>query len=57
MFSYMSLEDYYRLLFALQYFWRWQISEVENMTPSERDIMVLLLNQQIEKEKKEAENN
>ncbi len=57
MFSYMDLESYYRLIFALQQFHKWQISDVENMTPIERDIYVVLLNEHIEEEKRKAESN
>lgn len=55
MFSYINLEEYYRLNFALLQFQKWQISEVENMIPMEREIYVALLSQHIEKEKRNAE--
>lgn len=57
MFSYMSLESYFKLIFALQQFHKWQISDVENMMPFERDIYVMLLNQHIEEEKNKNKNN
>ena len=48
--SYINLESYYRLNFAVKQFHKWSISEMENMIPFEREIYLGLLEQHIEEE-------
>jgi len=47
----MSLEDYFRLNFALMQYHKYSLTEIENMMPWERDIYVALLQQHLEEEK------
>jgi len=47
----MSLEDYFRLNFALMQYHKYSLTEIENMMPWERDIYVALLQQHLEDEK------
>jgi hypothetical protein len=49
--SYMELESYYRINFALMQFHKYSLTEVENMIPFEREIYLSLLQQHIEEEK------
>lgn len=49
--SYMDLENYFRLNFALVQYHKWSLSEIESMMPWERDIYVELLKQHLEEEK------
>lgn len=49
--SYMSLESYYRINFAVQQYHKWPITEIENVMPFEREIYLSLLEQHIEEEK------
>ena len=51
-----SVENYYRLNFALMQHHKWQLSEVENMMPWEREIYVILLSQYIEEENERIKN-
>ena len=53
--SYIDLENYFRLNFALLQYHKWSISEVENMMPWERDIYVILLKQHLEEEEFKAQ--
>lgn len=53
----MDLENYFRLNFALLQYHKWNISEVENMMPWERDIYVELLKQHLEEEKLKQQAN
>jgi len=46
----MSLEDYFKLNFALMQYHKYSLTEIENMMPWERDIYVALLQQHIEEE-------
>lgn len=48
--SYISLESYYRINFAVQQYHKWPISEIENFIPWEREIYLGLLEQHIEEE-------
>ena len=47
----MSLEEYFRLNFALMQYHKYSLTEIENMMPWERDIYVGLLQQHLEEEK------
>jgi len=49
--SYMELESYYRINFALMQFHKYSLNEVENLIPFEREIYLSLLQQHIEEEK------
>jgi len=51
-----SVENYYRLNFALMQHHKWQLSEIENMMPWEREIYVILLSQYIEEENERIKN-
>ena len=46
----MSLENYFRLNFALMQYHKYSLTEIENMMPWERDIYVGLLRQHLEEE-------
>ena len=46
----MSLEDYFKLNFALMQYHKYSLTEIENMMPWERDIYVGLLKQHLEEE-------
>ena len=45
-----DLESYYRINFALMQYHKYSLTELENMTPWERDIYNALLQEYIEKE-------
>jgi hypothetical protein len=47
----MSLEEYFKLNFALMQYHKYSLTEIENMMPWERDIYVGLLQQHLEEEK------
>tara|TARA_Y100001938_G_scaffold126598_1_gene178689 strand:- start:865 stop:1050 length:186 start_codon:yes stop_codon:yes gene_type:complete len=47
---YMSLENYFRLNFALMQYHKYSLTEIENWMPWERDIYVGLLKQHLEEE-------
>ena len=46
----MSLEEYFRLNFALMQYHKYSLTEIENMIPWERDVYVGLLQQHLEDE-------
>ncbi|MAI82164.1 MAG: hypothetical protein CMQ74_05120 [Gammaproteobacteria bacterium] len=46
----MTLENYFRLNFALMQYHKYSLTEIENMMPWERDIYVGLLQQHLEEE-------
>ena len=46
----MSLENYFKLNFALMQYHKYSLTEIENMMPWERDIYVGLLQQHLEEE-------
>jgi|TARA_B100001113_G_scaffold179093_1_gene146689 hypothetical protein len=48
--AYMSLENYFRVNFALMQYHKYSLTEIENMMPWERDIYVGLLRQHLEEE-------
>lgn len=50
----MDLESYFKLNFALMQYHKWNLSEVENMLPFERDIYTILLKQHLEEEEERA---
>ena len=45
-----TLANYYKTNFALIHHHKYNLTEIENMMPFERDIYILLLTQQLEKE-------
>tara|TARA_B100000686_G_C16137366_1_gene640387 strand:+ start:215 stop:403 length:189 start_codon:yes stop_codon:yes gene_type:complete len=47
---YMSLENYFRLNFALMQYHKYSLTEIENWMPWERDIYVGLLQAHLEEE-------
>lgn len=47
----MSLADYYRNVFALAQHHKYQISEIENLIPYERDLYVEMLVEYLEEQK------
>tara|TARA_Y100001938_G_scaffold120043_1_gene166525 strand:- start:1254 stop:1439 length:186 start_codon:yes stop_codon:yes gene_type:complete len=49
--THMSLENYFRLNFALIQYHKYSLTEIENMMPWERDIYVGLLQQHLEEER------
>ena len=51
----MSLEDYFKLNFALMQYHKYSLTEIENMMPWERDIYVGLLQQHLEDERLKAQ--
>jgi len=51
----MSLEEYFKLNFALMQYHKYSLTEIENMMPWERDIYVGLLQQYLEEEKLKAQ--
>jgi len=57
MMSYMELESYYRINFALMQYHKYSLTEVENMIPYEREIYLALLQQHIEEEKLKQQQN
>jgi len=57
MMSYMELESYYRINFALMQYHKYSLTEVENMIPYEREIYLALLQQHIEEEKLKHQQN
>jgi len=54
---YNTLENYYRIMFALLHFQKWSPEFLENMMPFEREIYVTLLQQRIEEEEELAKQN
>jgi hypothetical protein len=52
--SHNTLENYFHLLFALKEHRKWSISEIEEMIPFERDIMVQLLTDYLENLREQA---
>lgn len=55
--SYINLETYYRLIFALVQFHKWDASFIENCVPYEREIYTSLLNNHLQEEEEKAKNN
>tara|TARA_B100001113_G_scaffold314933_1_gene280838 strand:- start:1534 stop:1707 length:174 start_codon:yes stop_codon:yes gene_type:complete len=55
--THMSLENYFRLNFALIQYHKYSLTEIENMMPWERDIYVGLLQQHLEEEKLKQQQN
>ena len=53
-----NLENYFRLNFAMMQYHKYSLTEIENMTPWERDIYVGLLQAHLEEERlKENQRN
>ena len=55
--AYFDLESYYRMLFSLQQFHKWNIPMVEEWTPVDREIFVHMLSEHIEEEKAKQKQN
>ena len=55
MMSYIDLENYFRLNFAMIQYHKWSLTEIENMMPFERDVYVILLKQHLEEEELKAQ--
>lgn len=55
--SYINLETYYRLIFALVQFHKWDANFIENLLPYEREIYTSLLNNHLQEEEEKAKNN
>ena len=53
----MNLESYFKLNFALIQFHKYNLTEIENMIPWERDIYVELLKEHIEEEELKAKQD
>jgi hypothetical protein len=53
--SYINLESYYRIKFAIQQFHHWDLDNFENSIPWERDALLGLLEEHIEDEKLKAQ--
>jgi hypothetical protein len=53
MLSHINLLIYYKILFSLAQHHKWQISEIENLIPYERDLYIDLLNEYIEEKNKQ----
>jgi hypothetical protein len=51
-----SLENYYKLNFALMQYHKYSLTELENMIPFEREIYIFMLVQYLEEEKKRIES-
>ena len=51
----MSLENYFKLNFALMQYHKYSLTEIEIMMPWERDIYVGLLQQHLEEERLKAQ--
>ena len=51
-----SLENMYRMNFALMQYHGYSLTELENMIPFERDVYVSLLLQHLDQEKQRLEN-
>lgn len=55
--AHMNLESYFKLNFALIQFHKYNLTEIENMIPWERDIYVELLKEHIEEEELKAKQD
>jgi hypothetical protein len=55
--SYISLESYYKIKFAIQQFHHWDLENFENSIPWERDALLGLLEEHIEEENLKAQQN
>lgn len=53
----MSLENYYRMNFALQQYHNWNMPMIENWVPFDREMYVFLLSEHIEEEKSKQNNS
>ena len=51
----MSLELYFDYTFTLMHNFKWNITDIENMMPWERDIYLIKLEQQLKEEKRQQE--
>lgn len=54
--NYINLETYYRLIFALVQFHKWDANFIEEMIPYEREIYTTLLNNHLQEEEEKAKN-
>ena len=53
--SHEELANYYKTNFLLQRYHKYSLTELENMMPWEREILLIMLLQTLEEEKKERE--
>ncbi len=53
----MSLELYFDYTFTLMHNFKWNITDIENMMPWERDIYLMKLERQLKEEKKQQEES
>lgn len=55
--KYMDLEHYYRLIFAMVQFQKWNPEFIENLIPFEREVYTTLLLNHLEQEEEKAKQN
>lgn len=55
--SYINLETYYRLIFALCQFHKWSPQFIEDLMPFEREVYTTLLNNHLQEEEEKSKNN
>ena len=53
----MDLVNYFKLNFALMQYYKYSLTEIENMMPWERDVYVTLLKQHLEEEEQKQKAN
>ena len=51
----MSLESYFDYTYNLMHNYHWNLTELENMMPWERDVYLIKLEEQLKEEKRRAE--
>ena len=51
----MNLESYFDYTFSLMHNFKWNITDIENMMPWERDIYLMKLERQLKEEKKQQD--
>lgn len=49
----MSLAEYYKLMFNLTHFHRWNLSDIETMYPFELDLYISMLLEHLESQERE----
>jgi hypothetical protein len=54
--SHESLENYYKMNFALMQYHKYSLAELEEMIPFEREVYVFMLVQYLEEEKKRIDS-
>ena len=53
---YNDLENYYKVIFNFVQFHKWSLTELENLTPYERDYFIILMNNHLEEEELKAKS-